>query len=460
MSTMRMAVVTFMALSTAAVARAAPVSVHVDPGTVLAHVPDDFMGLGYESSAVAQAGYFSADHTRLVNLYRNLSPHGLIRIGGNVSDHTVYEPDGAPVVKSQRETTVLNRASLNALGGFARTTGWRVMWGLNLGTGSKAIAVAEATDVAAALGDRLQSFEIGNEVDALPRFHHDYAAYHAAFADYRSAVRAAVPTAAFSGPDVIGRWDFLSRFAADEGPDLRLLTQHYYRSDAGRPDATRDVLLSTDPKLPRRLDQLRQLCRDHAIPGYRICETNSFSGGGKPGVSDTMAGALWALDYLFVLASHGAAGVNVETDINHLAWVSHYSPIVHDPATGVCSARPEYYGLLAFAAAAHGDVLATTVDAAGVNLTAYAAHDGGHTWVTIVNRDAAQDAEVTIDGVSGTAAGYRLSAPSLDAKAGVTFAGTAVGDDGSYSTGKPEAVGASSLVVPHAAAVVVRIDGH
>ena len=449
-------------LLTTAVARADPVTVHVEAADVVAHVGDDFMGLGYETSAVALAGYFTADNHRLVNLYRNLSPHGLIRIGGNVSDHTTYDPAGADVVKSQRETTVINRAGLTALGTFARATGWQVMWGLNLGTGSKAMAAAEATDVAAALGDRLHSLEIGNEVDALPRFHGGYAAYHAAFVDYRTAVRAAVPTAAFSGPDVIGKWPFLTGFAADEGDQIKLLTQHYYNSDVHRPDSTMDHLLATDDALAKRLDQLSALCRDHHIPGYRVNETNSFSGGGKPGVSDTMAGALWALDYLFVLATHGASGVNIETDINHLAWVSHYSPIVHD-AAGVCSARPEYYGLLAFAMAGHGDVLRTTVDANGVNLTAYATRHGGATWVTVVNRDYTKDAEVTIAVTAASAVAYRLSAPAVDAKSGVTFAGANVAGDGTFKAGEPAAVtvrdGTMTVSVPHASAVVTRFQG-
>ena len=58
------------------------------------------------------------------------------------------------------------------------------MWGLNLGTGTKEEAATEAAAVDAALGDRLHSFEIGNEVDYLPRFARNYDAYHAAYAEY------------------------------------------------------------------------------------------------------------------------------------------------------------------------------------------------------------------------------------------------------------------------------------
>jgi hypothetical protein len=51
---------------------------------------------------------------------------------------------------------------------------------------------------------------------------------------------------------------------------------------------------------------------------WRMSETATLYGGGKPGVSDSFASALWVLDYLFVLARFGAAGANLQTGINHL----------------------------------------------------------------------------------------------------------------------------------------------
>src|SRR6202023_2346973 len=90
---------------------------------------------------------------------------------------------------------------------------------------------------------------------------------------------------------------------------------------------------------------------------WRMCETASFSGGGKAGVSDTFASALWVLDYVWELASFGGAGVNMETGVNHLGWISHYTPI-GDDLKGHYGKAPEYYGLEAFARVPKGDVLA------------------------------------------------------------------------------------------------------
>lgn len=316
------------------------VKLRVNSTVALSTISDDFIGFGYETSAVAQSNFFTARNSAMIQLYRNLSPHGLIRIGGNVSDHTRFVPDGISAARTEREVTIINQTNLLDLAAFARKTDWKVMWGLNLGSGSIPEAVEEARAVHAALGSHLHSFEIGNEVDALRRFANDYNAYYTAFLDYKAAIRAALPHPAFSGPDVIGNWAWLTNFARSEAGDMKLLTQHYYRGGAGNPGSTLDKLLQPDQSWDARLEKLRQLCGNHHLY-FRINEVNSFSGGGKLGVSDTFGSALWALDFMFRLASHGCNGINLETDVNQLGFISHYSPIGRD-AAGNCVARPEY----------------------------------------------------------------------------------------------------------------------
>src|SRR5260221_327860 len=164
-----------IAVALAPVAQAAEptntlVKIQIDPAVTLATIPQDFIGLGYETSAAAQPDFFSAKNARMIKLYAKLAAHGLIRIGGNISDHTRFVPDATPAVKTERDVTVINRTNLSDLGDFARATGWTVMWGLNLGTGSKEEAVEEAIAVDAALGASLHSFEIGNEVDLMRKY--------------------------------------------------------------------------------------------------------------------------------------------------------------------------------------------------------------------------------------------------------------------------------------------------
>jgi hypothetical protein len=442
--------------------RAEVVKIQVDPKTTISRVSDDFIGFGYETSAVAQSNFFSPKNVTMVQLYRNLSSHGLIRIGGIISDHTKYASDGTPVACTQSEVTIINQANLADLGGFARAVGWKVMWGLNLGTGSKEEAVQEAVAVDAALGSSLHSFQIGNEVEDLRRFGRSYEAYHTAFLDFKTAIRAVLPQAPFSGPDSVGNWLYITNFLTTESRDMKLLTTHYYRGGAGNTNATLQRLLRRDANWDRRLENLRQVSRANGL-GYRINEVNSFSGGGKPGVSDTFGSALWCLDYLFILASNECEGVNIETDLNQLGFISHYSPIVHDEA-GLCSARPEYYGLLAFALAGKGEMLKLALEKSDINVSAYATRNNdGLLWITVVNKDFARDAavEATLPEGFSSAEAFRLSASSMESKDHVTLAGAEVSLEGQWTAGRPEDVtvkeGTAFLLVPHASAVLLQL---
>jgi len=451
-------------LNAPALHAAVDVKIQVEPQSVVSRISPDFIGFGYETSAVAQSNYFSANDTALVQLYRNLSPHGLIRIGGNISDHTRYEPEGVATVQTETNVTVINRRNLQDLAGFAHATGWRVMWGLNLGTGSREAAVREAQAVAGILSDHLQSFEIGNEVDIHGRYtlkYHDFNSYYSNYLAWKESIRAALPSANFSGPDVAGNLDWLRAFATNESKNISLLTHHYYRTGAKTAGATVENLLKLDDGWQSKLQQLQTISGNDGVP-FRINEVNSFYGGGKAGVSDTFASALWVLDYMFQIATYGGDGVNMETDINQLGWISHYSPIVHN-TNGNCHVRPEYYGMLAFTMAGRGDLLKLTLDTkAEINLSAYATRDDrGSLWITVVNKDLSRDAAVGIALPPHYAEPevFRLEAPVITSTNEARLVGAEVSPDGKWTPGPPQETsvkaGIAEVSVPHVSAVLV-----
>jgi hypothetical protein len=222
-------------------------------------------------------------------------------------------------------------------------------------------------------------------------------------------------------------------------------------------------LLRPDPKLAPTLEKLKAASESSHLR-YRICETNSFCGGGKPGVSDTFGAALWVLDFLFTLASANAAGVNMETGVNQLGFISSYSPI-GDDAHGTYLAKPEYYGMLAFSRASQGQRVALDCDAAGVNLTAYAVlGDSRRVSVTIINKDASHDADVTVTTGQHFARGdaVRLTAPSLESKEGVLLGGSSVASDGAWKPSTPERLrikgGQCEIRVPAASAASLHLE--
>lgn len=444
-------------------AAAQPLRITVDAGRMLGVLAPDFTGFGYEISSVPLPGLLSAQNRMYVQLLRNLGTTGVIRIGGNTSDYSTFEPAGKAV--SAPKQTVVDASSIRQLGTFLQATGWKLIWGLNLGTGSEQQAVEEAQAIAATAQDKLLAFEIGNEPDIFGRAGghrpkaYNYDEYLQEYRRYKTAIRAKLPNAPFAGPDVASATNWIVRFAADEGNDLKLLTHHYYR-ECANPGSTLDKLLHTDPKLMPELETLRHQSQASKVP-YRICETNSFCGGGRPGVSDTFGAALWVLDFMFTLAVGGCAGVNIETGVNQLGFISSYSP-VGDDEHGIYSAKPEYYGMLAFAQAGHGQLAAVDIADAGPNLSAYAVkHEQKGLSVTIVNKDAVRNVDASI-----TAAGYlspvrvlRLSGPALDSKDGVTLGGASVNANGEWTPSQVEHLhnhaGEYKIDIPAASASVL-----
>lgn len=468
----------FLAASTAALAffpRASRtrrrVRLLLHPERVLGTTPQNFLGLGFETSTVAHPGLLSGNNRALINYVTAIGHEGVIRIGGNTSDYATWSPHGKAVSLPQPQSSVINQAVLEDLGQFLKATGWKLIWGLNLGTGTPQEAADEATAVAESAGDALVALQIGNETDLYSHNHlrkrsYGYSGYQRDFQTFAKAVRERIPDARFAGPDAAVQTNWVKAFA--HGPEHPvLLTQHYYaEGPPSSPAATIENLLKPNERYGKMLDQLRQISNAVRVP-YRIVETNSCFGGGKPGVSDTFASALWGLDYCFSLAHHDAAGINLENGINQFGRVSCYSPIYHDEQ-GAYTARPLYYAMRAFSLAGVGQRLALEREISGINFKAYAGRDKhNRVWVTLINKDPAQTAEVTISSSQSIPRGsaVRLKAPSLDSKSGVTLGGSAIrneaGKEGEWKAAERERLRATGgnlrLQVPAASAALIEI---
>lgn len=172
-----------------------------------------------------------------------------------------------------------------------------------------------------------------------------------------------------------------------------------------------------------------------------------------------MVGALWTLDYMLLLAQYGCAGVNIETGVNQLGFISSYSP-VQDDGNGGNTAGVPYYGMLASATALTGSpaVLPIDLDAQGLNLTAYVLGAGGAPRaVVVVNRDRSRDAHISLLSLGmGNVAALRLLSPTADSKAGVTFGGASVDAEGRWAAKDMERIHGGLVTVPHMSAAVLR----
>lgn len=421
------------------------------------------MGLGYEMSSVASPGLLSVDNQRYVDLIRSLGPAGVLRVGGIVADYSRYEADGT--AKAERQDTVVTRASLEQFGAFLRKVGWSAVWSVNFAQGSIEDAVTEARAVAEILGSRLLALELGNEVENYARGErpfrqppYDYETYRREYSEWRAAILKAAPGIRFAAPDTASSVEWVERMAGDAKGDVQLLTTHYYRNN--QKHGTIDQLIHPDPRLEDVLRRLRAASQKSGIP-WRMCETNSFSGGGRPGVSDTLVGALWTLDYMLLLAANGCSGVNIETGVNQLGFVSYYSPI-EDDGKGLNTAGASYYGMLAFASAAHGnpEFLPIDIDTHGINLTAYVLGEGGKPGcLVVINRDTS-DAQLSVKELGmGSVFALRLLAASPESTTGVTFGGAAVSPEGRWRARSEEHISNGFVAIPRMSAVVLRSRG-
>ena len=440
----------------------------IDLSRPMTRIPSDFVGLGYEISSVPQDDLLSATNSLYVRLCRTLGSSGILRVGGNTSDYASYSASAQAF--SSPETgpgSVINDRVLRDLGSFLEATEWKLIWGLNLGRGTIEAAVEEARAVVAATRANLFAFEIGNEPDLFSHreIHrkkgYDYEDYLLEYRKFRDALRKSIPDIAFAGPDVAIATSWVSRFARDEGRDLKLLTHHYYR-EGQNPTSSIDKLLQPDPKLGPMLAELRAASKSSGVP-YRICETNSFSGGGKPGVSDRFASALWVLDFMYKLAAAQCGGVNMETGVNQLGFISSYSPIGDDEHRHYVAA-PEFYGMLAFAVGSDGELVDSQLRAGNSNLEGYATlKRNKQLCITLINKEPDLNAAVTIEPTLPFQNGsvLRLSAPSLESSSGVTFGGAIVNSDGTWQAKGDEKIRASdgrvTLRLPAASAAVLMM---
>lgn len=411
----------------------APISgtLTIDESSTLATIPKDFIGLSYESAQLANPAFFSAENTALIALFRELSDQGVLRLGGGTSEFTAFTADetqapapldsiGPDTSKNIKSDTPITPRSLRNLRAFLDATGWRCLYGLNLGRGPAARAAEEAFHVQNILGPRLIAFQLGNEPDAWRNRYRpatwSYADYWKEWAAAHGAIVARVPRAKFAGPDVSNKMPYVTGFAEDvkrSASDVVLLTSHYYAmGPAGAPGMTIDKLLSPDPKLDRDLQIAMAAAHTAGLP-YRMSEGNSCWNGGQPGVSDTLASALWVADTMLHFASLGCAGVNL-----HGGGNGFYTPIAGGLAEGF-TRRPEYFGMELIKLFAGATLTPVTLDCADNRVRAYAARRANSRLAIVINKSDRPAAIRTT--LRHAHKQWLLTGPTIDARQGVTL---------------------------------------
>jgi len=309
-----------------------------DPG---AAVSSDFLGLSFEVAELPRLAAF-ATRGDLVALLRTAGVHRL-RLGGTTADtEAAWSP--AAGVRPRWATVTVTPADLDGLGRLARLSAARVLLTVNLGHLDAAAAASEARAARASLGGALEALEIGNEPDHF--VHHglrapgyDVDRYLAEVDEYRPAIARSAPGLGLAGPDVVSpssslRW--VRAEAAHEHPAL--LTAHFYPlGHCGSYVPTISALLSSGVRRAEAatLTLGVELERETGIP-FALDETNDVACGGEPGVSNTFASALWALDYISRAMASGIAGLYLH---GNLAMPDGYAPIAASDGPALAAGR-------------------------------------------------------------------------------------------------------------------------
>lgn len=444
---------------------AEPATLSIKKGETGPLMPSDFVGLSYEVQQLTDPTFFSLANKGLITQFRALSPHGVLRLGGNTSEFAYWKPTpSTPPPDTSNIKTVVGHSvaqpypvtpqAVRNLAAFLRATNWTCLYGMNMGTNTPQRAAEEAAFVAKTLGNRLQYFQIGNEVDLFGKHIRDpktwsVKTYLDEWLAIARAIVAVVPNAKFGIPDVASKINWLTEIAdlwpsIQNPPNVTTLSHHYYfGGPATNPKVNIPALLSDKSKTIRDAETATAAAKK-AHKNVRMTEGNTCYRGGKPGVSDVFASALWAADYCLTLASFGYSGVNLHGGTGKSVANSVGGFLPGDEmlkAAGETDAQiqkhphpfytpigtfgthyemePVAYGLKFAGLFSGARILPVNFNPNSVNATAYAAKlPSTHLAFIVINKDVDKDLTLTLDfgPHNGVILQEILTAPSLTSR--------------------------------------------
>ncbi len=421
-------------------------------------VPRSFLGLSTEYWTVP---IWTRHLSLLGHVLASITPNGpmVLRIGGSSADQTFFASGQEP----PEWVFETSPAWLRQVRRIVTRFGVRVVLDLNMVTATPQIAVRWARAAQAALPTgSVIGFEIGNEGDiyshtawqeltggtiaarALPQtmtapgYAASYRVYAAALAQVAQGVPLLGP--ALSDPGAHPTW--ISRLLAGPHPGLGAITVHRYPLSACAlpgwkvfPTIARVLSDRATAGMAASIRSSVRAARAGGLP-LRLTEINSVTCGGRRGVSNTFATALWAPDALFELLRAGAASAAVHVRANAINMA--FSLTRHG-----LIAHPLLYGMAMFSRTIGPGArlvgLHLTVHR-GLRLKAWGVRlPGNRLRVLLINKGAA-GARVSVRiPAQGHARAQALLAASVRATSGVTLGGQRLTGRGSW-TGAPAGI--------------------
>lgn len=461
-------------------------TVSIAQGAGLEPVPSSFLGISTEYWGLPLFERDTPAFERVLALLHVAGDGPLIlRIGGDSADHSFYSKRWRPMPGWAFELTPAYLARLKALVLRDRV---KLIVDLNLVTDTPLTAAlwARAAETSLPHGSII-GFEIGNEPDLYSRrFWVDTiarspfateslpleltpATYVQDFAAYARVLGEGSPDIPLVGPAIAHprvSLPFISALIGSERSELGMVTGHLYPYSAciknpkspSYPTVAR--LLSRQAASAYHTDIAAAVATAHAagLP-FRLTEFNSVTCGGKAGVSNTFATALWAPDALFTAMRTGASGANLHVRASAVngAFAINRSGLI---------TRPLLYGLLMFTRTLGPDAQLVKLHTSAphsLNLSAWGVQVRGRILHVLLIDKSGRSVRVDVRVPAiATASVQRLLAASPYSRWGVTLDGQQLNYAGEWTgTARDETVapgprGGYEVTVPrHSAALMI-----
>jgi hypothetical protein len=452
------------------------VSVRVDLRHQGQVVAPGYLGLSFEAADLPRIASYGG-RGDMTALLRSLGP-GLLRFGGVSADTRIAWSDAAMPLPAWAAEG-LQASDLRSLRALAERSGWRVLLTVGLAHYEPRRAAREVAAAKRLLGPWLAGIEVGNEPDAYERHAFrsspwGFARYRAQVSAYRRAIARVALGVPLAGPGVSGSHVF-ARWGPREAARLHpmMLTGHHYPLGCRQqPPPSIERLLSAHTRLQeaRSLGRYMAVSRASGIP-FRMDEANSVSCGGRAGISNAFASALWATGYIAQALGEGVSGINFQGNpANCLGYTPVCATSAARLAAGALTAQPLWYAMtLSRGLAGDRPVAAATSAPPGANLLvrAFRGPAGALQFVIVDDEPpGAAAAGITLHVGRGyrTAAVVPLTAPSPESTSGVRLASAAIASDGSLASAAriarpPALAGVVNVTVAPSSAALVTVGG-
>jgi hypothetical protein len=429
----------------------------IGPKLSTAPVPSSFLGISTEYWTLPLFERDTRAFDRVLALLHVPGDGPLImRIGGDSADHSFWSPRAR---KMPGWAFALTPGFLSRLRALVQRDRVKLIVDLNLLTDTPftAAAWAHAAETSLPHGS-IAGFEVGNEPDLYERrywvdlvarsplvtrpmpLEMTPATYVQDFAAYARVIGENAPDIPLVGPAVahprIGL-PFVSTLIQDQRPELGMVTGHLYPyskclknpKSSGYPTVARVLSRHATSAFSTDVASAVALAH-HAGLKFRLTEFNSVTCGGKAGVSDTFATALWAPDALFTAMRAGVDGANLhvrENTVNAAFTIDR---------SGLRS-RPLLYGLEMFTRTLGPQAQLVRLHLAAarsLNLSAWAVQVRGHVLHVLLIDKGSRTVRVDLRlPTRATGRVERLLAPSPYSRTGVTLGGQQLNSAGDWT---------------------------